>query len=311
MSRGNWSIVIVLLAVTSMLLTACGGSEPTATPVPPMDTPVPPTDTPLALVPAAGDMVFVPAGEFIMGSPDGQGETDEHPQHTVYLNAFSIDKTEVTVAQYQRCVEVGACSAPDIGGSCNYGVPGWADYPINCVDWNQAVTFCRWAGKRLPTEAEWEKAARVWMGACIRGAMPGMLARCILGMAIHTPRLLLAAIQTAPVRTAHWTWLATWGSGWRIGTMPTTKASRPRKPIGGPEAVPSASCGAARGHDDASVPGRPAASGPHLTTAPSSSASVAPAHRDAGILDFGVLDSSNGGVWITKTRKRRRRGARK
>ena len=115
---------------------------------------------PDAVVRTDGDMVFVPAGEFTMGSPDGQGNNDEHPQHTVYLNAFSIDKTEVTAAQYQRCVEAGACSAPATGGDCTYGAAGKSEHPVNCVDWDQAVAFCRWAGKRLPAEAEWEKAAR-------------------------------------------------------------------------------------------------------------------------------------------------------
>lgn len=122
----------------------------------------PPTPTPATA--ASSDMVFVPDGDFLMGSPEGQGEYDERPQHLVYLDAFYIDKTEVTVAQYQRCVEDGGCRAPEqissLGSLCNYGVEGKSDHPINCMNHWQARGYCSWAGKRLPTEAEWEKAAR-------------------------------------------------------------------------------------------------------------------------------------------------------
>jgi formylglycine-generating enzyme required for sulfatase activity len=66
----------------------------------------------------------------------------------------------VTVADYRRCVEAKRCTPPETGGSCNWGKEERNSHPINCVDWNQAKTFCEWTGKRLPTEAEWEKAAR-------------------------------------------------------------------------------------------------------------------------------------------------------
>lgn len=106
-------------------------------------------------------MVYVPAGDFTMGSPEGEGHDDERPQHIVYLDAFYIDKTEVTAAQYERCVKADACSAAgSYSDACSYGASGMSDHPINCVDWNQAVTYCGWAGRRLSTEAEWEKAAR-------------------------------------------------------------------------------------------------------------------------------------------------------
>ena len=118
------------------------------------------------------DAVLVPAGEFWMGAPDGEGYPDEHPRHRVYVSAFHIDRHEVTVGQYEKCVGAGRCSSPRsaaargvlgwrVGVGCNWGNPArGADYPVNCVDWDQAADYCRWAGKRLPTEAEWEKAAR-------------------------------------------------------------------------------------------------------------------------------------------------------
>ena len=141
------------------------------------------TPGPVRTRPADGmAMVHVPAGPFIMGEDASAAQSfcswhyvncqvipdtwkQESPRHTVTLDAFWIDRTEVTNAMYGRCVRAGAC--PPLKFALFTPVPSdyytgaqIADLPVVDVDWNSANAYCAWAGARLPTEAEWEKAAR-------------------------------------------------------------------------------------------------------------------------------------------------------
>lgn len=181
MKRGSWSFVPLALGVTLVAACNSGGDDAPGTngrgadnsgtgsgsspegsgnpggngpPVVPSGTC---TDLDEAKL-AVGGVVDVPAGAFEMGCADGDAlcNEDEKPKRSVTLAAFSIDVHEVTRAQYLACVEAGNCGEP----TCEFDPCQKPDHPVVCVTRQQAIDYCNWAGKRLPTEAEWEKAAR-------------------------------------------------------------------------------------------------------------------------------------------------------
>jgi formylglycine-generating enzyme required for sulfatase activity len=144
----------------SQVIAALTAVAPTLTPTP--DPTFIPTATPEPLLTETGmRMLFMPGSIFRMG--DEEGEADERPSRQVRLDPYYIDETEVTNGQYQLCVAAEVCEPPDSPNAtfhpAYYGDPAYADYPVLFVTWYKAETYCAWRGARLPSEAEWEKAA--------------------------------------------------------------------------------------------------------------------------------------------------------
>ena len=156
---------VFLLFQLAGAITACQGSPQTSVPAP-VATPSRLAEAPATKTETSEEvsvkMVFVPAGEFPMGSETG--DADERPIHSVYLDAFYIDMFEVTNGHYRLCVDDGACSPPlETGLSTRasyYGNPDFDDFPVVYVNWEMAQAYCAWRGMGLPSEAQWEKAAR-------------------------------------------------------------------------------------------------------------------------------------------------------
>ncbi len=173
-----------------LFLTACGETatevptaEPTsATVLIGTETPAVPTATEQVVLPTSTSVpteeiaimrfssvdgmpqVYIPAGTFHMGGFDVRAAPDEFPAHDVTLDAYWMDQIEVTNVMYQLCVSAGVCTLPQNLGTARkakyFYDPAFKDYPVVYVTWGQAKTYCEWTGRRLPTEAEWERAAR-------------------------------------------------------------------------------------------------------------------------------------------------------
>jgi eukaryotic-like serine/threonine-protein kinase len=170
--------IFPILVTLALFLSACqigGAAQPTAIALPDnVASPTPVKQGEAAVDASSGDsktstvdgmiQVLIPAGTFSMGGVDPLASADEKPVHQVTMKQFWMDKVEVTNGMYAICVKAGACRLPmDFKSQTKdayYTDAQYVEYPVVYVTWLQAKTYCEWAGRRLPTEAEWERAAR-------------------------------------------------------------------------------------------------------------------------------------------------------
>ncbi len=165
----------ISLGLLLMIMSACAPATEAPIPTPLPATPVPVTTQPTLPAPTlfpvtltgaqagemvswmdSGTLVYIPAGKFLMGMDQADA-----PLHEIYVDAYWIHQTKVTFGMYQQCIKVGACTAPSPEvGAPDYNNLEFSSYPVVGVTWQQATDYCSWTQGRLPTEAEWEKAAR-------------------------------------------------------------------------------------------------------------------------------------------------------